>query len=323
LQLYPPLAIELVRETDGKGFANPEVKICGSREELEMKKVLFVLVMILGCGFASAADRSAQDSKDCSTRGGNRESQLTRKCGTYISSDDAKWAERDFRTRMESNVYASALPTSVNAYVHIITCQGAGDISNLVSQQMTVLKNAYGINFPYTVDKTENCTWYNLKNGGKAEKDMKKALRKGSCDDLNIYTANLQGGLLGWSYFPSSCSGRNVYLDGVVVLDQSLPGGDAVPYDKGDTATHEVGHWFGLYHTFQGGCSGSGDYIADTPAEQSAAFGCPTGRDTCTSPGLDPITNFMDYTDDVCMNTFTANQRTRMSDQWSVYRQGK
>ena len=225
------------------------------------------------------------------------------------------------------DVYA---PTAavINVYWHVITNtsgQGAPTTTQ-INNQIAVLNAAYassGFSFNLvSVDTTANNTWYTC-TGGTCETQMKTALRQGSADDLNIYSNNMGGGLLGWATFPSGYAAQPA-LDGVVVLAASLPGGTAAPYNLGDTGTHEVGHWMGLYHTFQGGCTNLNDRVSDTPAEASPAYGCPTGRDSCVGkPGLDPITNFMDYSDDACMNTFSTGQNSRMNLQWRRFRAGK
>ena len=224
-------------------------------------------------------------------------------------------------------------PTSggvIDVYFHVITSSsGEGALSSGdINAQMAVLNDAfaaYGWSFNLAAtDVTANDVWFDM-TGGSAEAEAKAALRRGTADDLNIYTANLGDSLLGWATFPDWYE-SNPTDDGVVILYSSLPGGSEAPYNEGDTATHEVGHWMGLYHTFQGGCGGQGDLVDDTPAERSPAFGCPVGRDTCKGKrgtGIDPIENFMDYSDDACMNVFTAGQDARMDGAFATYRAGK
>jgi len=222
---------------------------------------------------------------------------------------------------------------TIDVYVHVLRADnGSGDVSDAeIGNQLDVLNNAFastGWGFRLvTTTRTDNSAWAAMQPGSTAERDAKNALRQGSADDLNMYIANIGGGLLGWATFPSDYAARPA-LDGVVVLTGSLPGGNAAPYNQGDTATHEVGHWMGLYHTFQGGCArnatSGGDLVADTAAERSPAYGCPVGRDSCGSlPGVDPIFNFMDYTDDACMNTFSPGQDERMDSAFSAYRYQK
>jgi hypothetical protein len=219
---------------------------------------------------------------------------------------------------------------NVPVWFHVINNGGGlanGDIpQSQIDAQMAVLAAAYGgAGSPFVfqlagVTRTTNASWYTATPGTTAESQMKSTLRQGGPETLNIYSNNMGGGLLGWATFPSDYASKP-QMDGVVILYSSVPGGTATPYHLGDTATHEVGHWMGLYHTFQGSCTRRNDQVSDTPAERSAAYGCPTGRDTCPrQAGVDPILNFMDYTDDACMVEFSGGQVSRMDLMHQQYR---
>jgi hypothetical protein len=291
-----------------------------------MKSVLVfgAIAAMTGCGPADeteqqVAEQQVADPRTCANADFTEE---------QVAEIEAQFEVLKAQRAMEMGGNVHQMAVSIPVYFHVIrSSAGAGGVTTTqINNQITVLNNAYsaaGFSFYLAgTDYTNNDSYYTC-TGGTCETNMKNALRKGTATALNFYTNNMGGGLLGWATFPWNYSSTNK-MDGVVVLQSSLPGGTATNYNQGDTGTHEVGHWMGLYHTFQGGCTTTNDGVSDTPAEQSGASGCPTGRDSCpTLAGLDPITNFMDYSYDSCMNTFSAGQRTRMNSMWTSYRAGK
>lgn len=259
---------------------------------------------------------------------------IRRTCGVKdLTPEEFQVAELERETILKTmELTEMANGGNINVYFHIITnSTGGGKIpDSQINDQISVLNAAYKTGgWSFTLkgkDTTSNDQWYTMQPGTPAEKNAKEALRKGSAADLNLYSANIGGGLLGWATFPKDYS-KSPKMDGVVLLYSSLPGGSATNYNQGDTGTHEVGHWMGLYHTFQGGCReiGGGDGVADTPAEKEANYGCPDdSTDTCPdSPGNDPVHNFMDYVYDRCMYEFTKGQFARAQSEWNAYRAGK
>jgi hypothetical protein len=176
---------------------------------------------------------------------------------------------------------------------HVVYTDGRqgseGNIPNsMIDDQIDVLNAAFaGTNYQFTltsVDRTNNKQWFTGCYGG-GERKMKQALNVDPAHTLNIYSCKPNAGILGFAVFPWSYP-ESSFWHGVVVLYSSLPG----------------------------------DEVADTPPEASAAFGCPIGRDTCSGGGPDPIFNFMDYTDDACMDEFTGGQGSRMDSIVATYK---
>lgn len=146
--------------------------------------------------------------------------------------------------------------------------------------------------------------------------DVKK-LSKGGLNPLdatkylNIWVCNIGGGILGYAQFPG---GSNA-TDGVVIGYNyfGTTGAVAPPFDKGRTATHEIGHWLNLRHIWGDANCGT-DYVSDTPTANAENYGCPSfpHYSTCSGTPKELTMDYMDYTDDACMYMFTEGQKTRM-----------
>lgn len=322
----------------------------------------FLAAGALGAGFvasspvvaaAGPASGDGADQGTCTDYGGIADAPKG-----YIPRDDLQIVKKDplaraLRATDASTAEAVFEPTEIPVVFHVISKDRGNVGGNLsderIDAQMDVLNAAFaGTGFSFDLEKvtrTVQPEWFNLISangadpryfrGSGKEIKMKQALHEGDAETLNIYTASLGQSLLGWAYLPWNFTSDNGeplprFFDGVVLDYRSLPevegdtGDDRAfsIYNEGDTATHEVGHWLGLYHTFQNGCEEPGDRVADTAPEASPAFRCPEGRDTCTADTEpDPIHNFMDYTQDSCMDEFTPGQGTRMQDTWMQFRE--
>ena len=207
---------------------------------------------------------------------------------------------------------------------HVIYNGSTGNVpQSQIDAQIAYMNSRYaGTGFSFvlaSVDRTNNRQWFSMTPGTSRESNAKNSLAIDPLHRFNVYTCQPGQSLLGWATFPWSYA-ENSKMHGVVIHYASLPGGTLSPYNLGGTLAHEAGHYLGLYHTFQGGCTAPGDQVDDTPYEATATSGCPTNKDTCPSAGVDPIHNYMDYSTDACYTQFTAGQITRMQAQTGLYR---
>lgn len=257
-----------------------------------------------------------------------------RRCATpEPSADDISRIDINMRAFRASNRAFRAIEEDI--IIHVRFCHIVdGDNGRITAQQredqIKVLNTAYKphrIQFEYDEDEVhveDNAEWFGMGHRTAAERAAKTALKVDPAKNLNFYTANPGAGLLGWATFPWDFE-WNQELDGVVMLHSTLPGGTAAPYNLGQTATHEIGHLLGLYHTFQGGCDGIGDHVGDTVAHSQENYGKPdpTLRNYACDPTMKaPVKNFMNYVDDDWMDHFTDEQGARMRDMIGLYRPG-
>lgn len=221
---------------------------------------------------------------------------------------------------------------TVPVVFHIITRRdGTGAVTDqqiaeqvrVLNEDFAALDGTYGengfnthLNFVLAgITRTANDTWFN----DRQEEQFKTELAWDVDRYVNVYT-NSASGYLGYAYLPTEAAGT--ILDGVVMLYEVIGGRNNgfEDYNQGRTLVHELGHYFGLLHTFDGGCSNtyhSGDLIVDTNSEAEEHYDC-VQTHSCGSS--DPIHNYMNYTPDSCMYQFTREQANRMVCSVMTYR---
>jgi len=235
--------------------------------------------------------------------------------------------ERELRAGAAKHSAKSDSPLEIGLVFHVLSgAAGEGNYNQAtLDVQLGVLNDAYrptGIHFHIAqLHRYPDSPYFaggcfpTIESGIR----MKTELAVDTAHLVNIYTCKLDlPYIAGYGTLPDEFA-ENDPRHGVVIDYATLPG-SAAPLDLGHTLVHELGHYFGLLHTFQGACTEPGDGVADTPAESVPGYGCALERDTCPQDGKDPVTNFMDYSDDACTDNFTPLQAARMHTLIGTYR---
>ncbi len=305
------------------------------REPNLLLRAMLLLVLLAGLSVAAACRSVA--SQSTKTRS-VLDSQLTRRSDSTLPPPSKRqFIEASLlKLRETSPDVREAGSVTVPVYFHILTSTDGkqGSVScETVQKQIEVLNKAFagndhpgeGVATPFRfvfagMDITAKDEWFNMRFRDvptSAEIDAKKELNRGGSSTLNIYTVSPAETLYGWNRWPWDYADG---ADGVVLRYTTLPGGSEYHYEEGDTATHEVGHWLGLFHTFEGGCDLPGDSVDDTPPQRVATINCPDSAETCPGGENDQVHNFMNFTWDRCMYKFTAGQSKRMDAIHLLYR---
>ncbi|PPQ66393.1 hypothetical protein CVT24_007222 [Panaeolus cyanescens] len=249
-------------------------------------------------------------------------------CGTVVTDDDisemTQTLER-LRIPRQAGIKNYEFDVYFNVVAKNMTTDGGWAPQKHIDDQMALLNERYvgtGVSWKLvSVTRIISRYWHEtIDTDTPQTDDMYRLFRKGKSTALNVYTVGFyDAGLNGYATLPNGYA-RFPESDGAVILYATLPGGSS-PNRQGGTLIHEAGHWLGLRHTFQGGCTGVGDGVDDTPPQGEANFGCPIGVDSCPGDAFpDPIHNYMDYTDEQCRTEFTPGQIDLMQRSILAYR---
>ena len=213
-------------------------------------------------------------------------------------------------------LYRVAGDITIPVFFHVIYTSTDNVTNTQLQDQINELNTAYSnsrFSF-YTggITRTQNSAWSYFQRGSQTETNMTNALAVDPKYSFNVYIVELSSTVFGWVInWPWDVAEESLQ-NGVVINYGSLPGGNIANFNEGKTLVHEGGHYLGLYHTFQNGCTSPGDEVDDTPYHL-ANYNCPSeNTNTCSQIGNDPVHNYMNYTSDPCMYELTSGQLARI-----------